>query len=253
MPLLSELIDLPQHPLISIVGAGGKTTTMYTLAAELAGRGQRVVTTTTTHLFPPNADETDVLLIEPETERLIPLIASAWKDHRRITVASAATGSGKIAGLSIEQPFQLLTKSGADTVIVEADGARHALLKAPAEHEPPIPFGTTHALIVMNAGAINQPLSAAIAHRPERIANVAAMHPGEILTPARIARLMLSESGGLKNIPPESVIHLLITNVDASKRDAVDELGALVKRSSRIAQVLFSPEPGNWFSPFLLF
>ena len=38
MPLLSDLIDLPTCPLVAIIGAGGKTTTMYTLARELAHR-----------------------------------------------------------------------------------------------------------------------------------------------------------------------------------------------------------------------
>ncbi len=53
MPPLSSLIRLPAKPLISIVGAGGKTTTMYTLAAELAAQGKRVVTTTTTNIYIP--------------------------------------------------------------------------------------------------------------------------------------------------------------------------------------------------------
>ncbi len=247
MPLLSNLIDLPEHPLISIVGAGGKTTTMYTLAAELAQRAMRVVTTTTTHLFLPDADETELLIVEAETERLLPLIETAWQRYHRVTVASATAGTDKIAGLSIEQSHALLAGSGADAVIVEADGARHCMIKAPAEHEPPIPLHTSHTLIVMSAQAFNQPLNAEIAHRPERIAAVVGMHPGDILTPDRIARLMTSEYGGLKNIPPTSVNYLLITHVDATRRGVVMELCSLVRHSLRIAGVLYSPEPGVWF------
>jgi probable selenium-dependent hydroxylase accessory protein YqeC len=248
MPLLADLIDLPDHSLISIVGAGGKTTTMYTLASELAERGKRVITTTTTHLFLPKPAETDLLILEPETERLIPLIASAWECHCRITAASATAGPDKIIGLSVEQPFALLARGGADAIIVEADGARHAMIKAPAEHEPAIPLHTTLTLIMMSAQAINQLLSSAIAHRPERIASVAAMNIGAILTPERIARLIVSESGGLKNIPHTSVIQLLITHADARTRDAVEEICSLVQCSPRIARVLHSPEPGNWFN-----
>lgn len=247
MPLLSDLINLPDHPLISLVGAGGKTTTMYTLAAELARSGKCVVTTTTTHLFLPKSNETDLLIVEVETERLIPLIASAWKRYRRVTVASATVGKDKIAGLNIELPNALLARSGADAVIVEADGARHCMIKAPAEHEPPVPLHTTHTLIVMSAEAFNQPLSGQIAHRPEQIAVVVGMNLGGILTPERIACLMMSEFGGLKNVPPESVNNLLITHADAMKRDAVAELHSLLRHSSRIAGVLYSPEAGNWF------
>ncbi len=66
MPLLCDLIDLPAHPLISIVGAGGKTTTMYTLASELAQRGSRVITTTTTQIFFPEPGQTGALIVAQE-------------------------------------------------------------------------------------------------------------------------------------------------------------------------------------------
>ncbi|MCK7504559.1 MAG: hypothetical protein MZV70_11045 [Desulfobacterales bacterium] len=38
---------------VSLVGAGGKTSLMYRLARELAGTGQAVLTTTTTRIYPP--------------------------------------------------------------------------------------------------------------------------------------------------------------------------------------------------------
>src|ERR1700730_2372933 len=88
LPKLSSLIDLPSSPLISIVGAGGKTTTMYTLARELAHRGKRVVTTTTTQIFTPTSDETEKLIIEAETAMLLNKVKAAWGQHRRITVAT---------------------------------------------------------------------------------------------------------------------------------------------------------------------
>jgi hypothetical protein len=67
MPLLCDLIDLPTSPLIAITGAGGKTSTMYSLASELAQRGKRVITTTTTQIFYPEPGETDTLIIASET------------------------------------------------------------------------------------------------------------------------------------------------------------------------------------------
>ena len=39
--------------IISIVGAGGKTSTMYDLAEELAKKGARVLITTSTHIAKP--------------------------------------------------------------------------------------------------------------------------------------------------------------------------------------------------------
>src|SRR5579859_695298 len=110
MPLLSDLIDLPTHPLIAIVGAGGKTTTMYTLASELAQRGKRVITTTTTQIFYPEPGETDTLIFAAETPSLLKKIDAAWKQHKRITVTGIPIREDKLGGLQSEQPYELLMK-----------------------------------------------------------------------------------------------------------------------------------------------
>ena len=46
---------------ISIVGAGGKTSTMYDLAEELAAKGARVLITTSTHIAKPEQYRTEVI------------------------------------------------------------------------------------------------------------------------------------------------------------------------------------------------
>jgi len=246
MPLLSDLVDLPPQPLISIVGAGGKTTTMYTLASELAQRGKRVITTTTTQIFFPEQGETGTLIVAAETPPPLKNINPALKPHHHVTVAGAVIRADKLGGLQPEQPYELLMHSGADTVIVEADGARHRMIKAPAEHEPVVALHTNVAFLMMSAGAINQPLNAEIAHRPERIAAVVGMNLGEILTPTRIARLITSEQGALKDIPKTAKTYLLITHPSMTRQDALQELVSLVRRSQRVAGVLCSEQPGAW-------
>ncbi len=248
MPLLSNLIDLPAKPLISIVGAGGKTTTMYTLANELAHRGKRVITTTTTQIFTPKTGETDTLIVEAEMPNLLKMANAAWKDHHRVTVAAAPSGTTKLAGLGPEQPYELLVKSSADVVIVEADGARQRMIKAPAEHEPVVPPQTNVALLMLSAGAINQPLSAQVAHRPELVADVAGISQGDRLSPAVIARLVISERGAMKNIPEMARVYLLLTHVSEERREEIGELAAWVRRSARVADILCSRQPGEWFA-----
>jgi probable selenium-dependent hydroxylase accessory protein YqeC len=244
---LSDLLYLPPRPLISIVGAGGKTTTMYTLAAELAAQGKKIITTTTTNIYVPQADETDTLIVATETPMLLDMVRNAWQQYSHVTVANKVMENGKLAGVSSEQPFELLQNGGADIVIVEADGARHKMIKAPAEHEPVVPPQTNVALIVMSAEALNQPLNAEIAHRSERIAALLDIEVGDMLTPALIARLLTDEQGGLKNIPQQAVIQLLITHVSPGKHEFIRELASLVRRSPRVSGVCGSSSPGEWF------
>ena len=248
MPLLCDLIDLPTYPLVAIVGAGGKTTTMYTLASELAQRGKRVITTTTTQIFYPEPGETDALIVATDTPILLQNIRAAWQHQQRITVAGTFLRTDKLAGLQPEQPYELLMKSGADAVIVEADGARHRMIKAPAEYEPVIPLQTNVALLMMGAEAINQPLSAEIAHRPEQVATVTGINVGDVLSPAVIARLITSEQGALKHIPKTSSVYLLITHAFISQKEPIRELASLVLSSSRLTGVLCSEQPGVWFA-----
>jgi probable selenium-dependent hydroxylase accessory protein YqeC len=248
MPLLCDLIDLPTYPLITIVGAGGKTTTMYTLASELAQRGKSVITTTTTQIFYPEPGETDALIVAADTPILLQNIRAAWQHQQRITVAGTFLRTDKLAGLQPEQPYELLMKSGADAVIVEADGARHRMIKAPAEHEPVIPVQTNVALLLMSAEAINQPLSAEIAHRPEQVATVTRVNVGDVLSPAVIARLITSEQGALKHIPKTASVYLLITHASIFHKETIRDLASLVRRSPRVAGVLSSEMPSVWFA-----
>ena len=247
MPLLCDLIDLPASPLIAITGSGGKTTTMYTLASELAQHGKRVITTTTTQIFYPEPDETDTLIVASETHALLKTIDEAWQKYRRLTVAGAILRTEKLAGLQPEQPYELLMKSGADAVIVEADGARHRMIKAPAEHEPVMPLQANVALLMMSAEAFNQPLSDMIAHRPELVAKVTGIHMGDVLSPEVIARLITSEQGALKHIPETAAVYLLITHVSMAPKAAIHELVHLMQCSPRIVGVLSSDKPGEWF------
>lgn len=46
-------IDLNKKYVISFVGGGGKTTSIYKLADELTRKGKRVIVTTTTHMQMP--------------------------------------------------------------------------------------------------------------------------------------------------------------------------------------------------------
>jgi probable selenium-dependent hydroxylase accessory protein YqeC len=219
---------------------------MYTLASELAQHDKRVITTTTTQIFYPEPDETDLLIVASEIDALLKTIGEAWQQYHRVTVAGTILRTEKLAGLQPEQPYELLVKSGADVIIVEADGARHRMIKAPAEHEPVIPLQTNVALLLMSAEAINQPLSERIAHRPKLVAKVTGINMGDVLSPAIIARLIASEYGALKHIPETAKAYLLITHASMAQKAAIRELVDLMQSSSRIAGVLSSEQPGEW-------
>lgn len=245
MARLSELVAFPARAVIALVGAGGKTTTMYTLAHELAGQGRRVVTTTTTHIFIPRSEETELLLVDTNTPRLLRRLRKGWQTCRHVTVAHAFVASGKLQGLSPEQPA-LLLRGGADVVIVEADGARHLKIKAPAAHEPVLPEQVSLVFLLLSAQALNQPLSEAIAHRPEILASLAGIASGDLLTPAAVARLLLHPQGGLKQVPQSAEVSVLVTHATPERLAAVTTLAQLVQAAPRVHALYHAQRPEAW-------
>ena len=54
---LKEAFDIHPKDVISLVGAGGKTTLMFALSRELSLHKEVVITTTTTKIFPPSTHD----------------------------------------------------------------------------------------------------------------------------------------------------------------------------------------------------
>ena len=50
-------VRLPEHAVISVTGAGGKTSLIFAWARELAAAGKSVIITTTTHMYRPERME----------------------------------------------------------------------------------------------------------------------------------------------------------------------------------------------------
>ena len=90
--------------------------------------------------------------------------------------------------------------------------------KAPAEHEPVIPECASLVVAVVGVDAVGLPLAAKYIHRPEW---VAAICPGEVVTPEMIARVWVSAQGGRKNVPAGARVVGLINKVETESQVAV--------------------------------
>lgn len=218
---------------------------MYTLARELVEQGRCVVTTTTTQIALPRPGETSRLLVDSDLPRLLTQLREGWRDCRHMTVAHAVVAANKLKGVPPEQPV-LLQHGGADVVIVEADGARHLKIKAPAAHEPVLPTQVSVVLLLLSAEALNQPLSGEIAHRPEILANLTGIASGDLLTPAVVARLLLHPQGGLKQIPESADVYVLVTHATPERLAAVTQLARLVQADARVRALYYAEQPGVW-------
>jgi molybdenum cofactor cytidylyltransferase len=186
---------------VALVGAGGKTTAMYCLARELGDRGWRVLTTTTTMLYPPTCDETDALILDATKDRAVWRVQQALLEHRRATLARGLSADGvKLRGIPMN--WVPCLAEVADVLIVEADGARGRSLKAPAGHEPAVPEETTLLVSVAGIDAVGEPLSDTMAHRLELVSRLTDLAIGDIVSPLAVANLLVHPEGMVRALPP---------------------------------------------------
>lgn len=167
----------------ALIGGGGKTTLLFTLAEELRKTGT-VVLATSTRIFPPQQYET-------LTAANKSAVRAALSRCGLVCVGETAE-DGKLCAPALS--FEALSRL-ADYVLVEADGAKHLPLKAHAPHEPVIPPNAQRVVQVVGMDGMGKPIRA-VCHRSERYAALAGVDEDAPVTPQLAARVLTAEGLG---------------------------------------------------------
>lgn len=199
--------------IVCAVGAGGKKTTLYALAAAHPGRAAFTATVYTAAF--PRRLGAHALVTDRED---LPAALAETGAHDRVAYARPSEKSGRVAGVDPDGIGECHRRGGFELTLVKADGARMRALKAPAEDEPVIPSAADTVLVIVSAAAFGEPLDEAIAHRPERVAAVTGLASGDPITPEAVGRLLADPAGGLRGIPPQTRAIAVINAVDDGTR-----------------------------------
>jgi probable selenium-dependent hydroxylase accessory protein YqeC len=213
---LKEAFDIGSKEVISLVGAGGKTTLMFALAGELKEGKGVVVTTTTTKIFPPLPSYVTHLLISSDQDKIMDFIVRNGATLGHITLASGKSeATGKLLGIKPELVAKLIDLEPVLCVIVEADGAARRPLKAPdPSHEPVIPLSTSLVIPVIGIEALGRALTEEHVFRSEIAAKLTGIELGDAVTAEVIANLILHPSGLTRGSPPQARIVPFMNKVD---------------------------------------
>lgn len=207
-----NLIDaLGAHEgLVCCVGAGGKKSTIYRLADAAPGR---VGVTATAHIerFPRALD--GIVAEGPELETLV---AARSRQARVVAFARPCELPGRHLGVSHEQLARIRAEAAFGLCLVKADGARNRIVKAPAEHEPSLPPGTTTVIPVCSIQAVGRTLDTALCHRPARFSAATGLAEGATVEVHHLAALLASPEGSLRGVGEARVIPLINMVDDAA-------------------------------------
>jgi probable selenium-dependent hydroxylase accessory protein YqeC len=201
--------------IVSLVGAGGKTTVMYQLAEHFASLGKKVLVSTTTHIFQPACNFAQNIA---EVEAL-------WQAGSYAVVGNVEAGTGKLTQLQTDV-FETYSAI-ADLVLIEADGAKRLPCKAPAENEPVLLPASDTVIAVMGLDALHQPILE-VCFRLEKVQEVLAVTPEHCLTEEDAVKLLLSEQGAFKNVGQRNYFIVLNKCDDKNKLDSALKIKSLL-------------------------
>lgn len=195
------------EPLVCVVGAGGKKTTLYALANRL----DRAVVTATVRIPIFDGQVADVRVTRDPVDALRDV--DVWP----LGIVPERERDDRYLGYDRETVTAIRATPDHGPVLTKADGARTRLLKAPDEREPQIPATADTVIPVASARVVGEPLDDEHVHRPERVADLTDRSLGDTIRPEDVGAVLASRQGGRKRVPPSATVVPLINMVDDEK------------------------------------
>lgn len=190
---LSQLLALEKKPaVISIVGGGGKTATMFELGRQLSSF--RVLMTTTTKIMKPSPSPQYEIIESFDSDMDSPQREVAW-----VFGKSSPDYPGKLTGVSFS--FIEEVRPRFDYIIIESDGSAGRPLKAPALHEPAVSPLTDIYIGVIGLDCLFKKGDDATVHRPEILSKIREKDIDDALEVEDLVKLINHKEGLFKNAP----------------------------------------------------
>lgn len=232
---LHKFLNLYNGDLVSIVGAGGKTSLMFTLANELR-ENNKVLVTTTTKIFVPEKEQYDFMAIGEENFREI-----GCRSNKGIYVYGDSINSeGKLLGISTK--LLNVKLSSFDFIFAEADGSKGKPIKGWNKSEPVISDKTTKTIGVLSIESIGKEINEKNVHRVDEFLNMINTAEDGIITMENIISVIFHPNGLFKCSVGEKI--LFINKVETNKQkilveELVHNIGIKNKTNKLLDRIIY--------------
>ncbi|WP_031513837.1 selenium cofactor biosynthesis protein YqeC [Desulfofalx alkaliphila] len=210
---MMKALKLTPKEMVCFVGGGGKTSLMLKLA-EMCGKNNNVLVSTTTKMYSWQLEKAGKLVIESNYQLLRQRLANILKDSPIVAAGSRLVGD-KVVGLDAKCLDEIYDEGLFDYILVEADGSRGKSLKLPAGNEPIIPERCTAVYVVTGADVLGKPLTADYVHRASLMAEFVGRPMGSIIDDSIFIKV-INHYCDLKQIASKKVA-ILINKIDNEK------------------------------------
>lgn len=222
--MLKKAFNIPEKSLISIIGAGGKTSLMFALAKELS-KDSKVLVTTTTKIYVPEKSQYDYMALRHEEMEEF----KKSSENGIYVFGNEINDQGKFTGLDCKT-IENLTNSF-DCILVEADGSKRKPLKGWKGPEPVICDKTDITIGVVDIKTVGQRANDENVFRLEEFTKLCDIDKGGVIEISHLAKMILHPLGLFGKAVGENIV--FINKVE----NAVDE-----QNCDMLAQALYNSE-----------
>lgn len=198
---LKDALNLESGAVISIVGAGGKTTLMFNLAEELRAEN-KILVTTTTKIYYPEKHQFDFITVDKKDYDHY----NNKKQKGIYVYGSGINNEDKVIGLRSEVLEDQIPHF--DYVLIEADGSKGKILKGWRNKEPIIVSKTNKTIGVLNIKSIGKKINEENIHRVNKFINITDSKEEELINIEHIISLIFHKSGLFKDAVGERILFI---------------------------------------------
>ena len=237
---VSTALRLQAGDVVAFVGAGGKTSCIKKVVSEISQQ-MLVIATTTTKLAAHEASLATKHYVIQTSHELDEVLCELSSTGAVLFTGPKIGQEDKWTALDPADLTRLIsfTKEQAGIVLIEADGAKGAKIKAPAAHEPVIPPDATVVVPLLRIDALGLRSEDGQVHRPKLLTELLGIEQNQSLSVEHMACLISHERGGLKGIPEEADVRVFVNAVDSNElNSAAQTLASTLIKDDRIRSVL---------------
>lgn len=226
MVTLSELIVSMvsgNTSVISLVGAGGKSSLLYSICDGYLKQHPQdpCIATTTTHMFLPESSRYRALPIDSYQQ---------GPPYPKFIYSQPSSIRGKVKGVTALQAATLIPEGQPGLIVCESDGSHRLPIKAPREDEPVHPCRLDLCIGIIGLSALGRTITSSTVHRLDHFLEVTGTEVGDIITAQVVKALAADRERGLfKGIAKKTPALLLLNQADLLSGDQREEVFETLK------------------------
>lgn len=227
---LNKVLDIKVGSTVAIVGAGGKSTLMYTLAEEFR-KDYKCLVTTTTKVYVPNKEKYDFMAVGAEEFNEI----KKNSNNGIYVYGNLINKEDKLMGVT---PKELdYNVYNFQYVFIEADGSKRKPIKGWKDTEPVICNATTHTIGIISIESIGKEINEDNVHRVKEFLSITNTAENNIISEDNIVSMIFNPKGLFKNSRGERI--LFINKVESKQQWLVAEqlIHNIEKKNDEILQI----------------